>query len=415
MSPKNLLSLSMSDALSFSQIISHATDWKSSINELIQIARKELIFDNFVVYLKENDKDQLEVAYAKAIGRGKNFEGDIAWGEEAANQVLITKSLIHKVPGGDSAEGRINRPYILGLPIAARDQVFGAAILVRFGNPEFSEEDFFVARYLANVLSTLFDKHYLLKKIQYLEEKNRQAILQENFIATITHELKSPLGFIKGYTTTLLRSDANWNENDQRDFLEIIDQETDHLESIIENIIDSARLQSGEISINCVPAQLDTIINDVVTRASIKSPETKINVYKADKIPLIHGDPYRLAQVFENILSNALKYAPNSDIDITLSKGKDEVIISIRDFGSGIDNEFLDLIFNRFFRVPSTKTTIHGSGLGLYISKMIVDAHHGSIFATSIPGKGATFHVHLPTNQNECEEKVRENEEELME
>ncbi|MBI9048473.1 MAG: hypothetical protein JEZ00_03575 [Anaerolineaceae bacterium] len=411
MPSKKLPALSMSDALSFSQIISHATDWKTSINELIQIARKDLIFDNFVVYLKEDEKDQLEVAYAKAIGRGKNFEGDIAWGEEAANQVLITKSLIHKIPGGDSAEGRINRPYILGLPITARDHLFGAAILVRFGNPEFSEEDFYVARYLANLLSIVFDKHYLLRKIHFLEEKNKQALLQENFIATITHELKSPLGFIKGYTTTLLRSDANWDDTDQHDFLEIIDQETDHLESIIENIIDSARLQSGEIAINCVPSQLDTIINDVVTRARIKAPDIRISVYKTEKIPLIQGDPYRLSQVFENIISNALKYAPNSDIDITLSKGQDEVIVSIRDFGSGIDNDFLDLIFNRFFRVPSTKTTIHGSGLGLYISKMIIDAHQGNIFATSIPGKGATFHVHLPLKNIECDQEIKEVEE----
>jgi signal transduction histidine kinase len=398
MPPKNLPALPMSEALSFSQIINHATDWKNSIDELIQIARKILIFDNFVVYLKENDRDQLEVAYAKAMGRGKNFEGDIAWGEEAANQVLITKSLIHKIPAGDSAEGRINRPYILGLPIISRDIIYGAAILVRFGNPEFSEEDFYIARYLANLLSILFDKHYMLKKTQYLEEKNKQTLLQENFVATITHELKSPLGFIKGYTTTLLRSDANWDEKDQHEFLEIIDQETDHLESIIENIIDSARLQSGEIAINCVPAQLDAIINDVVTRAKLKAPKIHINIYKKEKIPLIQGDPYRLSQVFENLINNAIKYAEGSDIDITISKGKDEVIIAIRDFGPGMDTAYLDLIFNRFFRIPSPKTTIHGSGLGLYISKMIIDSHNGNIYATSLPGKGATFHVHLPLN-----------------
>ena len=395
MPPKNLPSLSMSEALSYSQIISHATDWKSSINELVQIARKNIIFDNFVIYLREKDKE-LEVAFAKAIGRGKNFEGDIAWGEEAANQVIITKSIIHKIPTSDVAEGRINRPFILGLPIMAREQVFGAAILVRFGNPEFSEEDFYIARYLANNLSLLFDKHYLLEMVHYLEEKNKQALLQENFIATITHELKSPLGFIKGYTTTLLRSDASWNDNEQHDFLEIIDQETDHLETIIENIIDSARLQSGEIAINCIPTQIDTIINDVVTRAKLKAPNIRISVYKTEKIPLIQGDPYRLSQVFENIITNAIKYAVDSDIEITISKGKDEVIVSIRDFGPGIDTEYLDLVFNRFFRIPSTKTTIHGSGLGLYISKMIIDSHNGNIYATSIPGKGATFHVHLP-------------------
>ena len=398
MPPKNLPSLSMSEALSYSQLINHATDWKSSINELVQIARKNIIFDNFVIYLREKDKE-LEVAYAKAIGRGKNFEGDIAWGEEAANQVIITKSIIHKIPTSDIAEGRINRPFILGLPIMARDEVFGAAILVRFGNPEFSEEDFFIARFLANNLSLLFDKHCMLNKIQYLEDKNKQALLQENFIATITHELKSPLGFIKGYTTTLLRSDARWAEKEQHDFLEIIDQETDHLESIIENIIDSARLQSGEIAINCVPTQIDTIINDVVTRAKLKAPNIRIHVFKTEKIPLIQGDPYRLSQVFENIINNAIKYAIDSDIEITLSTGKDEVIISIRDFGPGISTEYLDLIFNRFFRVPSTKTTIHGSGLGLYISKMIIDSHNGNIYATSIPEKGATFHVHLPLSK----------------
>jgi len=114
----------------------------------------------------------------------------------------------------------------------------------------------------------------------------------------------------------------------------------------------------------------------------------------------IQADPTRLVQVFDNILNNARKYAPDSPITITVDRQGDRIRIGIRDYGPGIPAEHLEKIFQRFYRVLDQNTSVRGTGLGLYISRRIVQAHSGEIEAESVEGEGTTFNILLP-----CEEK----------
>ena len=118
-----------------------------------------------------------------------------------------------------------------------------------------------------------------------------------------------------------------------------------------------------------------------------------------DSVPPVNGDGVRLAQVFDNLFTNAIKYAPGAPIVILLNQVDDNVLISFIDQGPGIPQEALPLIFERFYRVRGEKT-VTGTGLGLYICKQIIQSHRGKIWAESIPGQGTTFFIELPIDSS---------------
>ena len=187
-----------------------------------------------------------------------------------------------------------------------------------------------------------------------LEQQNQESRLQEDFISTITHELRTPLGFIKGYTTTLLRSDTNWDQETQQEFLRIIDQEADRLQELIENLLDSARLQSGNLKMDFQAVRLETLVKSVADRVRLHHPDLNVHIEPEKQGTLIRGDPKRLGQVFENLLNNAVKYAPGSDVWVKIEARKmnEGVLIQIEDHGPGIPQRYLPHIFDRFFRNP---------------------------------------------------------------
>lgn len=245
---------------------------------------------------------------------------------------------------------------------------------------------------------------YLVQRVASLEAERRLNRLQEDFIATVSHELLTPLGFIKGYATTLLRDDIDWDSNTRQEFLTIIDDEADRLRELIENLMDSSRLQAGTLRMSFQPLRLDTFLKDMVLRAGSRNEE--IQIYLDLKINglQIQADPTRLAQVFDNLLSNAIKYAPGAQVKITLAKESKQAQMTVSDNGPGIASENLKNLFNRFYRVPSNNVTVRGTGLGLYICRRIIQAHGGEITVESVLGEGTTFHIYLPLEMKEVTE-----------
>jgi two-component system sensor histidine kinase KdpD len=220
--------------------------------------------------------------------------------------------------------------------------------------------------------------------------------LQEDFVSTISHELRTPLGFIKGYSTSLLRQDTNWDADTQKEFLNIIDEEADRLSLLIENVLESARLQSKTLPLRFQPLRLDAVLRDVVMRIRSRYKDIEVTI-ETSPAPPIQGDGVRIAQVFENLFTNAVKYAAGAPIRIALKLQGDNVLVSFKDNGPGIPADSLPLIFERFYRVR-TENAVTGSGLGLYICKQIIQAHRGKIWAESTPGEGTTFFIELPIN-----------------
>jgi signal transduction histidine kinase len=144
--------------------------------------------------------------------------------------------------------------------------------------------------------------------------------------------------------------------------------------------------------------RLETLVRSVADRVKLHHPDMKVNLDSRQPGVVIRGDPKRLGQVFENLLNNAVKYAPGSDVWVTIDVKENEgVEILIWDQGPGIPQRYLPHIFERFFRNPELEPYVHGSGLGLFICKKIIQAHQGQIYATSTVGEGTTFHINLPS------------------
>ncbi|NCP86367.1 hypothetical protein GW781_06570 [bacterium] len=385
------------DYLKIAEIVIEHDDWKQALDSVIAVVRSVFLFDNMALFLNEAASGGLtEVVYARAIGRGRSAEADGAWGAEVAAQVATQNHLMVKTP--DSTTPRSERvlfPYYLGLPLRAPQGCIGALIFVRYGGPTYAQTQIQRAQYIATQFSSLFERKRLLELVARLKDAQHQVDLQETFIATISHELRTPLGFIKGYSTTLLRSDTKWDEPTRREFLTIIDEEADHLKELIENMLESARLQSNTLSMKFQAIRLDGLLRDVILRNQSRYKNLKVTL-DAPVCPPILADGVRVTQVIENLISNAAKYAPDAPITIHLSETEGGQRILFSDQGPGIAPEHLAHIFDKFYRVPGQSGS--GSGLGLYICQQIIRAHGGDLLARSSLGQGVTFIINLLTD-----------------
>lgn len=379
-----------------SRTIARTPDTEAALDEIITLVRPVYIFDNMVLYLPTSEGN-LETVFARAIGRGRFLEADLSWGESVAEEVFASQKIVKRLERlRGKPEDRTQQRYFLGLPLILAEEVLGVIIFVRFGGPEYTEDQIHLAEYIAVHIGQLLGHQKLVSKVADLEARRRLDSLQDDFVATISHELLTPLGFIKGYATTLLRDDTNWDEETRREFLAIIDEEADRLRDLIDNLMDSSRLQSGTLQINLQPLRMETLLRDIALRAATRDDSMRIDLQLNAPGVQIEGDPTRLAQVFENLLNNAAKYAPNSPVTIRLRRVDENLRITVEDRGPGISPEHLQRLFQRFYRVPNKNSSVRGTGLGLYICRQIIQAHHGEINVESIPGEGTSFHIFLP-------------------
>jgi signal transduction histidine kinase len=231
--------------------------------------------------------------------------------------------------------------------------------------------------------------------------------MQDDFISTISHELRTPLGFIKGYVTTLLREDTEWDETSRDDFLKIIDDEADRLSELIDNLLDSSRLESGTLGMTFEPTRLAPVVRAMIQRIEGAIPEIEVITEMPDDLPILEIDSTRIAQVLDNFLTNASKYAPGTKVYLKVDADDERVRVEVRDEGPGITPEHLSHLFERFYRVPKNAAT-RGTGLGLYISRKIIDAHAGEIGVESIVGEGTCFYFTLPVRTINIEEQEGE-------
>jgi len=251
--------------------------------------------------------------------------------------------------------------------------------------------------------------------------------LQAELLATLSHELRGPLAIIKGYVTTLLRYDQIIDQAERMDFLKAIDEGSNRLTSSIDQLMDLAQMESGTMVLHKTTVSLPHLLRTVIAKFEHSTPERQFHFSQisCDGTPLAHdillqADQPRLLSALENILDNALKYSDlDSSIDITLSpvctdrdrehlaivEGVDAnqmIVVTVRDYGTGIPTDKLEQIFSRFQRVDLSLTReINGLGLGLTISKHLIELHHGCIWAESKVGEGTTMHILLPITTGE--------------
>jgi len=221
--------------------------------------------------------------------------------------------------------------------------------------------------------------------------------LKATFISVVSHELKTPVALIKGYTSTLRREDAAWDKDIVRDSLEIIEDEADRLTTMIDNLLDASRLEAGGLRLNINDANLPNLVARQIERFRAESGEVEIRTDFPEDFPIVLADEDRMGQVISNLLSNALKYGPETgEIRITGRVRPAEVILCVQDEGPGIPPGDIPHVFDRFYRSDQAVKTTKGAGLGLYLSRAVVEAHGGRIWVETLEGNGARVCFSLP-------------------
>ena len=388
-----------------SRVVAEHFEIDAALADIVRLSRPVFIFDNAVLYLQNEDSGGLEPAFARAIGRGKSSRAEISWGEMAAQSAYSTGKVFLKEANVTGDADRLEQAFYLGLPLLVDGNLIGALVFIRFGGPSFTDEQINLAEFIAAHVTQVLEHRRLVERVASLEAEKRLAQMQSDFLATVSHELKTPLGFIKGYATTLLREHTNWSAEERKEFLEIIDDESDRMGELIDDLLDSSRLQSGTLPMQFTDFDLVMQTKELVDRVSTQALDLEIQLYSPAEEIRLNGDSKRMGQVLKNVIGNAIKYAPGGDINIFLSEDAEKIRIEIQDQGPGISKEHIDNIFKRFYRIPDESRSIRGSGLGLYICNQIVHAHQGSIQVRSELGKGSQFTIELPKASQPVKER----------
>ena len=213
-------------------------------------------------------------------------------------------------------------------------------------------------------------------------------------VSTVSHELRSPLTSVKGYTSLLLNRWERLKDEQKRMMLEQVHHDADRVTRLITELLDISRLETGRLVLRRQLTDVAELAHQVVEKLKMTYEDLDCSVTFAEGFPQVYADPDKIEQVLTNLVENAAKYASPLGMTVVGETGDGEVSVSVSDTGDGIPSTDLPKVFKKFFRRDMGKPT--GTGLGLWISRGLVEAHGGRLTATSEMGQGSVFRFTLP-------------------
>ena len=231
-------------------------------------------------------------------------------------------------------------------------------------------------------------------KARVLEESDR---LKSSLLNSVSHELRSPLAAIKASVSSLRSGAVDWNIAARQELLATIEEETDHLNLLVGNLLDMSRIESGALKPQKRWNAIDEIAMGVVTKMRKQLQTHQLEIDLPPDLPLVPTDYIMIEQVFTNLISNSVKYAPaNTVIQFRADKERDVLHVQVSNQSPAVPDEYLERIFDKFYRITEADR-VTGTGLGLSICKGIIEAHGGKIWAENQPDR-FVFHFTLPFN-----------------
>ena len=221
-----------------------------------------------------------------------------------------------------------------------------------------------------------------------------QAVTGIEIVSTVSHELRSPLSSVKGWTSLLLSKWDRIADEKKKEMLEQVNHDADRVTRLITELLDISRLETGRLVLRRQMVNLTELASRVVEKVRLEYPDLEVTIAFPDDFPEVYADPDKVEQVFTNLVENACKYASPKGMQVAGELGEGEVAVSVTDRGDGIPEADLPKVFTKFFRRAEGKPT--GSGLGLWISRGLVEVHGGRLVATSKRKHGTTFRFTLP-------------------
>lgn len=294
----------------------------------------------------------------------------------------------HNAPHSGMPKGHLPVCSFLSVPvISSSGEVLGGLF---YGHPKpgvFKKEHEDLVNGIAAQAAIAIDNSVLFERVKNLSEK------KDEFIAMVSHELKTPLTTIKGYLQVLAKKDLDKTSSL---FLTKSLNQVNKLNSLVEDLLKISRFEVGKLEFEWENFDLRKLLLEMVETFSYSHESHHLLHDLGDEPILIDGDMQRIEQAVINLLTNAVKYSPKADkVSLKLTQLNDKVQISVKDDGIGLTEKEKTQIFSRYYRAESTKA-IRGLGLGLYLTKQIIDRHQGKIEVHSEFGKGSEFRILLP-------------------
>jgi len=295
-----------------------------------------------------------------------------------------------------------------GVPIKTKDATIGA-LFVHSRQPNTFRDRLGLLMGFASQAAIAIENARLYKEASTVGALREADRLKTELLANVSHELRTPLASIKGYCTSMLYFYDRLSDEDKRDSLHEINQASDRLTELIENLLQLSRLESAGLHAEKEPSKIESIISRAVEDMEQKAKGHHFATHAQESLPVVEADPGRIRQVLDNLLSNAVKYSPEgTEISVRCESKGQELVVSVRDQGIGIAREDMDKVFDRFYQsTPGLCQNGGGAGLGLTICKRIVEAHGGRMWAESKPDKGSTFRFSLPLMAEKSGDKGR--------
>lgn len=329
------------------------------------------------------------------LGKGKIYST-----QQEIERAMATISPKNRALFDEATEGWGKPQSAVAIPLMIGERKIGVLLLQCFAKDEkrFQEKDLSFFGALAGLIATAIDRVRLqdeAREARALEEANR---LKGELLSILAHEMRTPLASIKGYSTALLLEGVQWEQEKQREFLEIIDAECDNLSEIVRDLLESSIIDAGFLEIEKEPILLPRLAQQAVRDVARRTKIHRFLVNFPDDFPIVEADPERIRQVLHNLLDNAVKYSPDGGLIVVRGEVRQwEVITSVADQGVGIAPEDLNRLFDKYFRVKlGSGRSVPGTGLGLPIAQTIVKNHGGRIWAESQLRKGTTLYFSLP-------------------
>lgn len=284
------------------------------------------------------------------------------------------------------------------LPLKSSKDVQGVLYVATRGGDRLDAKHMEMLTVMCNQIGVAIENARLFQDLSGMEARRELDRLKSELMSAVSHELRTPLGFIKGYVTTLLREDLTADPETQREFHQIISEESDKLQGLIDDLLDASKLRSGGLTLSRTSAKVGKIAEQAIEKLRTTFPERELLLDLPPQEPEVLVDPWRIEQVIQNLVDNAVRYSPpGKPVNVRVQFEGPEVVVSVRDRGDGMTAQDSRRVFEPFYRGRhGTDRSPGGTGLGLTICRGIVEAHEGRIWVESKRRKGSTFAFALP-------------------
>ncbi|MCE9585332.1 GAF domain-containing sensor histidine kinase [Candidatus Nomurabacteria bacterium] len=292
---------------------------------------------------------------------------------------------------------------VMLFPLQTQSQVLGGLILGfnrDYESLNAHEKD--AIKSFVDVIAVALDKSFLYKNLQDANEKLKSLDkLKTEFLSLASHQLRSPLTAIKGYSSMLLEGDFGAITDKQKEAIDRVFQSSQHLAMVVEDLLNVAKIEQGGMQYVMSPFDIEKQVKDISSDLALNAEKKglKLTFETDNKSPYtVNGDMEKIRQVVLNLIDNSVKYTKTGSIKVTLTKDENlkNILLAVSDTGMGMTEEIRETLFKKFARGDGMKMNTSGSGLGLYLAKQIVEAHKGHIWVESDgPGKGSTFFMEL--------------------